>query len=189
MKRSDGYSARRQIRIASRASTSLILLWATIPAGSQGTTKDPPIGTVHAEVIRVSDRGDDIETEDVSVRLDVRASNQALVIPYCGGSDPDNSVPCIVQFQKRLGTKWVYAKPVFPVDMGVEEEDKWKAFELAPGQHASFYFYFSRRFFGIQDGQALRVRIGVWNSSNAWNGGVPDHILWSTIFYSPSKSK
>ena len=187
MTEGEGKSAVGYGMMVGRAIASLIFLFCSLSTAAEKPEPIQTLGTVHAEVVRLSPHEDMLGYFYVSTRLDVQASDRSLVIPYCDRSKSGDYVPCYAQLERMHGKKWAIAKTVCCAVMGVEGVDTWKALVLAPGESAHFDFGIDQWLFGIREGEGLRVRMGAWESSDSWNNGKPDHFIWSTVFHFSSK--
>jgi hypothetical protein len=126
----------------------------------------------------------------VSARIEIRASDRAIILPYCQG--PDSELPilyCNQGLEHSLeyfnGTDWVKAKPEYPGEVFGFEPDKRKPATIEPGKSTVFRFTFNRDTFHVQKGQKLRLEIEYWSSEQSMIGGKSEGKLTSPVFECP----
>jgi hypothetical protein len=154
-------------------------LFVTSVASTQATHS-----TSNAGIVRVS-----VETL-AYVRIEVKASDKQIVIPYCDGADPDEySLYCNQGLERSLehwdGNKWNRATPGYPGEVFGIELDKWKPVVIDPGKNAVFYFKFSPSFYHIKKGEKLRLRVSFWSKVESMKTGKADGVFVSPAFECP----
>jgi hypothetical protein len=110
----------------------------------------------------------------VYVDIRLRASEKPIFVPYCGESEGGEKVLCTVATHLEVKTKdgWRPAKLriTFGV-LGALSLSHARGVQIAPKSSASFSFQFSRRFFEVDSGQQLRVRVDAWSDEQSMKAG------------------
>lgn len=124
----------------------------------------------------------------VFVDLRLRASEQPMFIPYCEESEGGEKILCTVATHLEVKTKdgWRPAKlrTTFGVLGGLSLSHA-RGIQIAPQSVASFSFQFSRRFFEVDPGQQLRVRVDAWSDEQSMKAGRQGMQLVSPPFNCP----
>jgi hypothetical protein len=127
--------------------------------------------------------------ETVSVEFDVRAADKVVVVPHCGQDLDTGHALCsgVAYLEVLNGKTWTRAKPrkgLLGV-LGVPSKDEFKPVTIAPGRTEHFVFVFSPGLFGIQKGERMRIKVGVWTSEEAMRDHDEDTTFPSPVFSCP----
>ena len=124
----------------------------------------------------------------VSVEFEVRAADKQLVIPVCRETEANGRSLCMANLQRIIGGKWKNATPRKETGavLGFESKEYWKPLVIAPGDHASFPFEFSKEFFGNQKGEHLRIMLEAWDTVESMaSKDESDNQLATPVFECP----
>ncbi len=125
----------------------------------------------------------------ISVRLEVRAKEAALVIPICGGDQETHSLcagAATLQAFSHGAWRAARVRRGLAATLGMLPKDTWKAQRIDVGDTAYFDFTFSPELLDVQRGQKLRVVVDSWTSEAAMRGkDDPDKRLTSPIVDCP----
>jgi hypothetical protein len=123
----------------------------------------------------------------VYVDIRLRASEQPMFIPYCGESEREK-ILCTAATHLEVKTKngWRPAKlrTTFGV-LGALSLSYARGIQIARKGGASFSFQFSRRWFEVDPGQQLRVRVDAWPDEQSMKAGRQGMQLVSPPFNCP----
>jgi hypothetical protein len=124
------------------------------------------------------------------VRIEIKASDKQIVIPYCDGADPgEYSLYCNQGLERSLehwdGNKWNRSTPGYPGEVFGIEPARWKPAVIDPGKSTVFYFKFSPSFYHIKKGEKLRLRVSFWSKVESMKTGKADGVLVSPVFECP----
>jgi hypothetical protein len=124
----------------------------------------------------------------VSVEFYVRAADKQLVVPVCSDEEDKEPVLCAARVQRFNGKKWYGARPRRrETVLGMYAKEYWKPVVILPGKEKVFHFAIDRDFFGIREGERLRIVLDVWSSteSMAKETYIPDSQFVSPVFVCP----
>jgi hypothetical protein len=128
-------------------------------------------------------------TTTIGLRIEIRASDQPIAIPYCGEDGAGEYFFCSGEAHLEVSRRgnWVAAKPrkgLLAV-MGSDSDEDRKHLLIAPGKTVYFVFTFSKDFFGIEKGEHLQMRINTWRSSESIGSRDSQIIFSSPVFECP----
>jgi hypothetical protein len=127
-------------------------------------------------------------SSSVSVRVEVRASGNQLVVPYCGEDETGIRVLCsgAAALEVASGQGWVPARPKKEGQIpGAVPREQWRTAIINSGGRRYFVFSFSKEFFGVRQGQRLRIKIGTWADAESMKAGTSAVQLTSPPFGCP----
>jgi hypothetical protein len=141
-----------------------------------------------AEVIRVTPSADLPNDWIVTVRIEVRATDRQLVVPYCPEDNSDEHALCSAWLERFDGKVWRRAKPrIHEYVLGMEGIDHWKPAIITPGNSNFFLYSFSTRYFGVRKGEPLRVTLDAWTDAKSMQYDNAAVSLLTPVFKAPSK--
>ncbi len=141
-----------------------------------------------AEVVRVTPGTDLADDWIVTVRIEVRATDKQLVIPYCPENNSDEHALCSAWLERLDGKVWRRARPrIHEYVLGMEGIDQWKPVIITPGNSNSFLYSFSTRYFGVRKGEHLRVTLDAWADAKSMQYDNAAVSLLTPVFKAPSK--
>jgi hypothetical protein len=126
-----------------------------------------------------------------SVEIEVHATKEQLVIPFCREPGTDERILyCNQGLEHNLehfdGDKWIRTNPGYPGEVFGVEEGAWKPAVIPPGGNATFQFRFSPDFYHIRKGEKLRLEVLAWASAESMtSNGKPVSRFVSPVFVCP----
>jgi hypothetical protein len=122
----------------------------------------------------------------VSVKIDVRALEKPIAIPYCGVRYQNERFLCNARVERLEWGKWVALRPRSSKDVlaRIPRRD-WKTAIVPPGNLGAFYFTFNPEFFRVSKGDRLRVVVDYWHSKESMAVDETDEKLASPPFDCP----
>lgn len=126
----------------------------------------------------------------VTVKLEIRAKDGALVIPFCGSDEETYSLcsgAALLQVSSSHGA-WRAAavRKGLAATLGMMPKETWKAHQIDIGDTAYFYFRFSPDLLDVERGNQLRVVVDSWTSEAAMRANDhPDKRLTSPVVVCP----
>jgi len=124
----------------------------------------------------------------VTVRIEVRATDKQLVVPYCPEDNSDEHALCSAWLERFDGTAWRRARPkIHEYVLGMEGIDQWKPVIITPGNNNFFLYSFSTRYFGVRKGEPLRVTLDAWAEAKSMRYDNAAVSLLTPVFKAPSK--
>ena len=130
-------------------------------------------GIVHGQPTRLDSEGilNVQPSKVIYVKMDVRTSKRPLMLPSCGGNEPDGYSLCLGEsfLEIKRGKNWERAKPPrgMLATLGVEDMSKSKWIKVETSSSVPFVFAFTPELLGIAKGDQLRITVDAWTDQSS----------------------
>jgi len=122
----------------------------------------------------------------VEVKIDVRALERPVVVPFCGVRFQNERFLCNAHIERREGGRWNPVRLRSNTDVLARiPRREWRAAVVPPGNLGTFTYTFNPEFFRVSKGDQLRIVVDYWHSKQAMATDDTDDKLFSPPFDCP----